>query len=319
MDLAKRMKDAGTWISNRSGPIALAVLLFYGFFFVGNFSTETNLTAILLQYSIIGCLALGQLIVILTGGIDLSQGSQIALATVVCAVVMSRFGVIPGIIMALLIPTMVGFSTGLLVSRLKMPAFIVTLGMLGVSRGLAMRIANARPVSINIDGFKQFGYATLLRIPVAAIIFGIAAILVLYLLKKRKLGRYLYAVGSSEESTRLSGVNIMKVKLFAYTASGFLTAVGGVLLAARLGSGSPIGGSGYELESIAAVVVGGGSLFGGIGGVGGTVSGVFLFGVINSILNLTGIPPFWQGTMKGLIILAAVALSQMRKKSRNGA
>jgi ribose/xylose/arabinose/galactoside ABC-type transport system permease subunit len=117
----------------------------------------------------------------------------------------------------------------------------------------------------------------------------------------------------------LSGVNIMKVKLFAYTASGFLTAVGGVLLAARLGSGSPIGGSGYELESIAAVVVGGGSLFGGIGGVGGTVSGVFLFGVINSILNLTGIPPFWQGTMKGLIILAAVALSQMRKKSRIGA
>jgi ribose/xylose/arabinose/galactoside ABC-type transport system permease subunit len=314
--LIKRLKDAGSWVSSRSGPVALGVLLFYGLFFVNNFSTETNLTSILLQYSIIGCLALGQLIVILTGGIDLSQGSQVALATVVCAVVMSRFGVAAGIIIALLIPTLIGFTSGLLVSRLKMPAFIVTLGMLGVSRGLAMRIANARPVSITIAGFSQFGFATLLRIPVATIIFGMAAVLVYYLLKKRRLGRYLYAVGSSEESTRLSGVSITKVKLFAYTASGFLTAVGGVLLAARLGSGSPIGGSGYELESIAAVVVGGGSLFGGIGSVSGTVSGVFIFGVINSILNLTGIPPFWQGTMKGLIILAAVALSQMKQKGR---
>ncbi len=139
-----------------------------------------------------------------------------------------------------------------------------------------------------------------------------------YFLKYRRTGRYIYALGGGEESARLSGVDVKQVKLLVYGLCGLLTAMGGVIWTARLSSGSPIGGVNYELESIAAVIVGGGSLFGGIGTVGGTLVGVLLFGTINSILNLMGISPYWQGTIKGVLILLAVALSQVRRSSSAG-
>jgi len=133
------------------------------------------------------------------------------------------------------------------------------------------------------------------------------------------MGCYIYATGGSEESARLSGVNVRRVKLFVYTLCAFLAAIGGVIWAARLRSGSPIGGSGYELESIAAVLVGGGSLFGGVGSILGTLAGVLTFGVINSSLNMAGISPYWQGTLKGIIIIIAVVISQIRllRRDRN--
>jgi len=133
------------------------------------------------------------------------------------------------------------------------------------------------------------------------------------------MGRHIYAVGGGEESSRLSGIDVKTIKLVVYGLSGLLTAAAGVIWTARLSSGSPIGGVGYEMESIAAVIVGGGSLFGGIGSVSGTFIGVLLFGVINSILNLVGISPYWQGTIKGVLILMAVALSQIRRTSRAAA
>jgi ribose transport system permease protein len=206
-----------------------------------------------------------------------------------------------------------GVLSGLLVSRTKMPPFLVTLGMLGISRGLAMQIANARPVPIAIKSFKAFGQSSILGIPVSAFIWAAACILIYYLLSRRRLGRYIYAVGSSEENSRLSGVNVAAVKLTVYTLSAFLTAIAGVIWTSRLGSGSPIGGVNYELESIAAVVVGGANLFGGEGTILGTVAGVLIFGVINSILNLLWISPFWQGMIKGAIVLLVVALSQLRR------
>jgi ribose/xylose/arabinose/galactoside ABC-type transport system permease subunit len=167
-----------------------------------------------------------------------------------------------------------------------------------------------------VPGFTSFGRARVFDIPVFILIWLGVSLLVHIFLRQRKMGRYIYAVGGSEESARLSGVRTKNVKLFVYIMSAFLTSIAGILWTARLSSGSPIGGGGYELESIAAVVVGGGSLFGGIGTVFGTVAGTLLFGVIVSILNLHGISPYWQGTLKGILILLAVALSQIQQTGK---
>jgi ribose transport system permease protein len=185
--------------------------------------------------------------------------------------------------------------------------------MLGIARGLALLISDAKPVSVDIPEFFTFGRLNLLGFPLSAMLLLLAAVGVWYFLHHRKLGRYVYAIGGSEESARLSGIDIRKIKLMVYALSGLLTSIGGVIWTARLSSGSPIGANGYEFESIAAVIVGGGSLFGGIGSVKGTIIGVILFGVINSILNLLGITPYWQGTIKGVLILLAVALGQLRR------
>jgi ribose transport system permease protein len=285
----------------------------YGAIGLPNFLTEFNLAAIFYQYSVIGLLALGQLLVILTAGIDLSQGAVVALTSITTAKIMSSYGLIPGIVGGVALASCMGVISGLLVSRTSMPPFLVTLGMLGISRGLAMQIANARPVPVHITSFKAFGQSSLWGIPISAFIWAAACFLLYYFLSRRRLGRYIYAVGSSEENARLSGVNVARVKLTVYTLSAFLTAIAGVIWTARLGSGSPVGGGNYELESIAAVGVGGANLFGGEGTILGTAAGVLIFGVINSILNLLWISPFLQGMIKGAIVLLVVALSQLRQ------
>jgi ribose/xylose/arabinose/galactoside ABC-type transport system permease subunit len=190
--------------------------------------------------------------------------------------------------------------------------------MLGIARGLSLLISDGQPISISNPLFFTLGRARVLGIPASFLLWLAAALLMHYFLTQRRLGRAIYAVGGSAESARLSGINVKNVILFVYTMSGLLSGVAGVLWASRLSSGSPLGGTSYELESIAAVVVGGGSLFGGVGTVGGTVAGVLLFGVINSMLNLAGISPYWQGTIKGVLILFAVSLGQIRRMGRSG-
>ncbi len=270
--------------------------------------------AIMFQYSIIAFLALGQMLVVLTGGIDLSQGSLVALTSIIAAVAMSHFGLVPALLLAVIGCTLLGITSGTLVAYTKMPPFIITLGMLGIGRGLAKFIANAKPVPIQDPFFRSLGRKVIFGIPLSVILLLIVCVVLVWFLRNRRLGRYIYAVGSNEESARLSGINTKKVKLFAYSMSALLTSIGGLVWAARLGSGSPIGGANYEMESIAAVIVGGGSLSGGKGSVTGTIAGVLLFGVINSILNLSGISPFWQGAIKGVFILLAVAASQIHSK-----
>jgi ribose/xylose/arabinose/galactoside ABC-type transport system permease subunit len=301
-------------LNKYSAIIALAIVVLYGAIFVPNFLREANLTAIMYQYSIIGFLALGQMLVILTGGIDLSQGSFVALTSVVAATLMVQAGAIPAALGALIFCGGLGLISGIIVAKTKIPAFVATLGMLGIGRGLAKFIANAKPIPIKDDMFKSLGRAELFGIPICFLLWILICVLLFYFLKKRKLGRYIYAVGSSEESARLAGINIARTKMFVYMMAGLFTAFGGLIWAARLGSASPIGGMNYEMESIAAVVVGGGSLNGGVGSVLGTAAGVLLFGVINSILNLSGISPFWQGAIKGTIILLAVAISQLQRR-----
>jgi ribose/xylose/arabinose/galactoside ABC-type transport system permease subunit len=185
--------------------------------------------------------------------------------------------------------------------------------MMGVARGLALVFSDAKPISVDSPAFISFGRLNLAGIPASAILLILFSLGLAYFLRSRRLGRYIFSVGGSEESARLSGIDVKKVKLFVYAASAFLTSIGGVIWTARLNSGSPIGANNYELESIAAVIVGGGNLFGGVGSVSGTLIGIVLFGSINSILNLVGISPYWQGTIKGVLILLAVALSQVRR------
>lgn len=301
-------------IANKySAVLALFLITLYGILFVPNFLASTNITAIMFQYSIIGFLALGQLLVIITGGIDLSQGSFVALTSVVLATAMNIVGIIPSMVIAILACSGLGLITGLIVAKTNIPPFVATLGMLGIGRGLAKFVANAKPVPISDPTVRAIGRETILGVPLSFILWIIAALIMIYFLRSRRLGRFIYAVGSSEESSRLAGINIKKVKIFVYFMSALLTSFGAIIWAARLGSGSPIGGSNYEMESIAAVVVGGASLAGGVGSVVGTMAGVLLFGVINSILNLSGISPFWQGAIKGAIILLAVILSQIQQ------
>ena len=299
-------------ITDHSTLLVLVLLVLYGALGVRWFVSERNLSAILYQYSIIGLLALGQFLVILTGGIDLSQGAVLALTSITTATVLSQFGLFPGLISGLVMGTSLGFINGLLVSRTRMPAFLVTLGMMGIARGLAMRIANSRPVPVDHAGFLWFGEVNVFGIPISAVIWGLSCIAMGFILYRRPLGLHLYAVGSNKENARLSGIKIKRIRLMVYTLSSFFTALGGVIWTARLGSGSPIGGNGYELESIAAVVVGGASLSGGTGRVGSIAAGVLVFGVINSILNLSGLSPFLQGMLKGLIVIVAIAVKELQ-------
>lgn len=314
----RRLTTAGltAWFERNSSLVALLVLIIAGALLVPNFATQQNFSAILYQYSIIGFLALGQLLVILTSGIDLSQGSLVAFTSIVVALLMRGQNIAVAVAGGVAAGTLMGLFSGLLVSRTSIPPFVVTLGMLGIGRGLALVLSDAKPVSVEIESFVDFGRANLLGVPLSTVLLVIVSLGVAYFLRQRRMGRYVYAIGGSEESARLSGIDVKNVKLLVYALSGLLTAVGGVIWTARLSSGSPIGANSYEMESIAAVIVGGGSLFGGIGSVSGTLVGVSLFGVINSILNLLGISPYWQGTIKGVLILLAVALGQIRRSGR---
>lgn len=307
------MKNIKFILLNNTAPFTLVVLLILSAFFVPNFLTTGNISTILLQYSVIGFLALGQMLIILTGGFDLSQGSMVAFTSVIIPVIMSPLGLIPAILAGLLLPALLGLISGFLVSHAKMPPFIVTLGMMGIIRALALTVANSKPVPIKNEIFTALGSSKIWVVPLPAVLFLTACVLLHLFLRHRKLGRHIYAIGSSENSAMLSGINVKNVKLFIYVMSALLTSIGGFIWCAWLTSGSPIGAEGYEMESIAAVAIGGADLLGGRGTVLGTLSGVLIFGVISSVLNLLQIPPFWQGTVKGIMIIFAVLLSMARR------
>lgn len=296
--------------------VVLILILIVSSLFVPNFFSEGNLMSILFQYSIIGFLVLGQLCIMLTGGIDLSQGSMLAMVSILTAVVYNVAGLAVAIICGILVAVLLGTFNGLLASRTKMPPFIITLGMMSIARALAMMFANAKPVPLSDDLFNKLATSSVFSIPICAILWVLTGAILHYVLTQRRFGRNIFAVGSSEASTMLSGVNVVVIKQSVYIISAFLTAIGALIWTSRLGSGSPIGGSGYEMEAIASVVVGGGSLMGGVGSVPSAMAGALIFGVISSVLNLIGISPYLQGTLKGIIILLAVVAVQTNKKGK---
>jgi len=290
------------------------------------FLTEDNLMNVLRQISINLCLSIGLTLVILSGGIDLSVGSVLALSGAIGAGLMknglslSPFGVslqftVWGAILAgLLVGLALGSFNGFVITRFRLPPFVATLGMLSVARGLTQLWTHGFPITGLGPQFGYLGTGWLLGIPMPVWISGLLVAVFALITRRTVFGRHLYAVGGNERAAQLSGLNLRRTKILVYTLGGGLAAVAGLLLTARLDSATPSAGIGYELDSIAAVVIGGTSLSGGKGSVLGTVLGCLIIGMLNNGLVLLEVSPFWQQVIKGFVILAAVALDRMSGK-----
>jgi ribose transport system permease protein len=292
--------------------IGLLILVIVLSFMSPYFLTIPNILNIIRQVSIIAIVSFGMTMVILTGGIDLSVGSMLAFAGAISAGMMvnSGFNVFLAILIGLAAGTALGFFNGLAVAKAKLPAFIVTLAMMTVARGFTLIYTDGRPISGFNETFRFFGAGYLGRIPIPVVIMFMFLIVIYVLLKKTPLGRYIYAIGGNETATKLSGINTDKIKIAVYALNGFLAAVSGIILTSRLNSAQPMAGEGYELDAIAAVVLGGTSLSGGSGTVIGTIVGALIIAVLNNGLNLLNVSSFYQLVAKGAVILLAVFLDR---------
>ena len=281
------------------------------------FLTEQNISNVLRQTSINGILAIGMTYVILTGGIDLSVGSVLAFSSMVAASLVSGEqpqGVFVAIMAGLGTGAALGMVNGLLVSRFGVPPVVATLGMLSVARGLTFIYPDGTPLPNLSPAFRTIGQGFVGPVPVPVFIFAGVALLFWWVLKYTTFGRYIYAVGGNERSARTSGVNTRGVLFGAYIIAGSLAGLAGLILTARTTSALPQAGVSYELDAIAAVVIGGTSLSGGTGSVLGTVIGALIIGVINNGLDLLGVSSYYQQVIKGVIIITAVLLDVSRRR-----
>lgn len=320
----------------QSGPlIALLVLCLFLTLSTPFFLTESNLTNVMRRTAIIAILAVGQTFVILSAGIDLSVGSTAALAGSVAAVMMTQpirvgsivigpvdFGV--GLIAALVTGMLAGFINGIIITKGRIPDFIATLGTLATYQGIALLVTDGLPIpSFSSEpGFRNelpeqvvwLGGGKLLGIPVPAVIVVLVALLAWFVLRYTALGRAIYALGGNREAARVSGIDIDRTRIAVYVISGLLAAIGGFVLAGRLNSANALMGTGQELDSIAAVVIGGTNLFGGEGNVIGSLIGALITGVLNNGLNLLNVSAFWQQVIQGIVIVGVVIFDQWRRR-----
>jgi ribose/xylose/arabinose/galactoside ABC-type transport system permease subunit len=279
------------------------------------FMTRMNVLNVLRQVSINGIIAIGMTFVIITGGIDLSVGSVLGLSSIV----MTSFA-LPGqsIPIAIMIGVLVGLACGLFngitISYGGVPPFIATLGMLTVARGLTFLYNDGRPIIGLSDEYTAIGSGVVAGIPVPVIMFLIVAILGFFMLKFTKFGRHIYAVGGNELAAQVSGINTKRVKTLVYLICGGLASISGLILSSRVMTGSPVAGEGFELDAIAAVVIGGASLSGGIGSIPGTIVGTLLIGVMSNGLDLLRVSSYYQNIAKGAIIIIAVLIDVQTKK-----
>ncbi|WP_306550723.1 ABC transporter permease [Daejeonella sp.] len=283
------------------------------------FLTVSNLTIIVTQVSINALLAFGVTFVIITGGIDLSLGSIVAVTGVTAAMLAhpDSYPVLIPIVMGLLAGLLMGAFNGFIITKSKIAPFIVTLGTMTIGRGLALILSDGRPVSNLSDSFNYLGSGTVLGIPILILIFILVFAVCSIILSKTVLGRYIYAIGGNEQAARASGINIDRVKLSVYSISGLLAGLAGILLASRITTGQPNAGAGFELDAIAAVVIGGTSTAGGRGTMAGTLIGVLLIGVINNGLDLLNVTSYYQQVVMGIIIIGAVVLDSLNQKSNS--
>ncbi len=282
-----------------------------------NFLTPGNLRNVLWQVSAIGIIAIGQTLVILTGGIDLSVGGIAAFSAMAGGLLMTAGGgenVALGLIATLVVGMLVGLVNGLIVAYGKLAAFIVTLGMLSITTSLTYVVSDAASVVGLPDGYRLWGRGELGPLPLYLLTLILLFVLGHVFLTRTKPGRFLYAIGSNEEAARLSGVNVRAIKTLPYAITGLLCAVAAIVLSGRLGAIDPDTGTGFELDSIAAVVIGGTSLFGGKGSLVGTLIGVFLIGILNNGLNLLRVNAFWQGTAVGVVIILSVLVERLSRR-----
>jgi len=279
------------------------------------FLTASNLSNIARQVSINAIIAVGMTCVILTGGIDLSVGPVMALSGTLTAGLMVA-GLPPGLAIGagLLIGVAFGVGNGLFVAYLHMPPIIVTLATMGIARGFGLMYTDGYPISGLPEWFGFFGRESVLGIQVPILIMLVTYLVAYVLLQHTRIGRYIYAIGGNEEAVRLSGVRAARFKLLVYGISGLTAAIAGLVLTSRLMSGQPNAGIGFELDAIAAVVLGGASIAGGRGVIVGTLLGAMLLGVLNNGLNMLGVSPYVQSVIKGAIILLAIFISRQRHR-----
>ncbi|WP_207460028.1 ABC transporter permease [Azospirillum sp. SYSU D00513] len=298
-----------------------------------SFLTVGNSMTVALQTTSIALLGFGLTCVIITGGIDLSVGSVLALAgTAAGLLVQAGLPVWLSMLAGMLVGGVCGWINGVVITRMKLPPFIATLGMMLVARGVALQLTGARPVSGLGEDFGELGNGALFRIvqetdggfpdvifpgiPYPVVIMALVGIAVAILLSRMGFGRHIYAVGSNEEAARLSGVDVTRVKVGAYTLSGFLAGLTGCVLMSRLVTAQPNEGVMYELDAIASAVIGGSSLLGGVGSITGTAIGAFVIGILRNGLNMNGVSSFVQQIIIGLVIIGAVWIDQMRNRQR---
>ncbi len=314
--MSEKMKELNfkKMASQNSALLALLVLFIAAILMRGTtFLSYGNIINILRNNSIIGIISLGMTLIIITGGIDLSVGSQLALTGLICISVMNATqSIFLGIITSVLCAIILGLLTGGLVAKFNIPAFIVTLGTMTIYRSVGQYFFNGGGIMATgaiTNSFVAISNTSLFGIIPLPIIYWLALCVIISLFSTRTAtGRHIYAVGSNEKATRLSGgINVDKVKIIAYAISGFLVSIAAIVEGSRLGSiNSASSGSSYEMDAIAAVVIGGTSMSGGRGKIVGTLFGTLIIGIINNMMNLLGVPPFLVGAVKGLIIICAV-------------
>jgi ribose transport system permease protein len=280
-----------------------------------HFLTSTNLSSVVRQTAVINIMALGMTMVIIAGGIDLSVGSILAMGGLLGTMAMAHGYSIPaGMVIGVLAGLFWGFFNGFLITRLRIAPFIVTLGTLGIVRGLTLIISNGLGVHQVPQGFSYVGAGNLLGVPFVLWLLVICAVLTHITLEHTRLGRYAFAIGSNPDAALYAGIAVAFHTTVVYAICGMLTGLAGMIEASRLMSGQPTAGQGYELQVIAAVVIGGGSLRGGEGSVIGTLIGAFIMGLLSNGSDLLGISPYLQQAIIGAVIILAVTVDELRKR-----
>ena len=309
-------------------PLIALVLLCIGISLMSDkFLTVDNAWNVMRQISVNICISVGMTLVVLTSGIDLSVGSVLAFCGAITAGLL-KFGIelpannlyigftlLGAILAGLMVGALLGLFNGWTVTRFKVPPFVATLAMLTIARGLTLLWTKGFPISNLGDSFAYIGTGWFLGIPLPVWISALVIVSAVIITQKTALGRYIYAIGGNEHASKLSGININRVKLIVYSIAGVLAAVGGIMVTSRLDSAQPNAGISYELDSIAAVVIGGTSLSGGRGTIMGTVLGAIIIGVLNNGLVLLNVSPFWQQVVKGGVILLAVIIDKANSKN----
>ena len=312
---------AASLLLRQGAVVALIAVCIFGTMRYAPFATPENLLNVLRQNSMLGMVALGMTLVILTGGIDLSVGAMLAVAGIVAAL-LTPYGTAVAVAGGLGAGALLGLANGVIITKARMQPFIVTLAMMIAARGVALGITGENSVRVNRDaeGFIWLGRGDVLGIPVPVVLAAMAFVAAWVMLRYTRFGRYIYAAGDHQDAARLLGIKVDGVLIGTYALSGLMAGLAGIVLAARLGAGQPVAGTGWELDAIAAVVVGGTLLSGGQGGVGYTVIGVLLLGVIFNLFNLEGtITPWWQGVLRGVFLLGVVVIqSRLQRRARHG-
>jgi len=306
--------------------IALVVLCIALTIMTDKFFTTDNGLNVLRQIAVNICIATGMTLIVLTAGIDLSVGSVLALCGAVTAGLLKSgieipsgdifigFTVLGALLGGIMLGSLLGWFNGFTVTKFNVPPFVATLAMLTIARGFTMLYTKGHPISNLGKSFAFIGSGLFVGIPVPVWVAIIVVLLAVFVTQKTKMGRYIYAIGGNEQAAKLSGININKIKIMVYAMAGALAALGGIIVTARLDSAQPNAGISYELDAIAAVVIGGTSLSGGKGSVWGTVMGAIIIGVLNNGLVLLNVSPFWQQVVKGAVILLAVIIDKAGEK-----